>query len=125
MSYQEKANQFHDQGCNCCQAVVMCCAEKFGLTEEQAYRLGAFFGGGFRCEEVCGAVSGAVMGLGLAYGDENNRQCDKSKEFLEAFRKEYGSILCRDLVNPEGMEKKALCPAYIKFAANYLEEDFK
>ena len=125
MSYQEKANQFHDQGCNCCQAVFMACCEKFGITEEQAYRLGAFFGGGFRCEEVCGAVSGAVMGLGLAYGDENNRECGKSKEFLEAFKQEFGSILCRDIIQPEGMEKKAMCPTYIKFAANYLEEEFK
>ena len=63
--------------------------------------------------------------LGLAYGDENNRQCGKSVEFLEAFRKEFGSLLCRELVQPEGQEKKALCPTYIKFAANYLEEDFK
>jgi len=125
MSYQEKASQLHAEGCNCCQSVIMCCAEKFGLTEEQAYRLGAFFGGGFRCEEVCGAVSGAVMGLGLAYGDENNRECGKSKEFLEAFKQEFGSILCRDIIQPEGQEKKALCPTYIKFAANYLEEDFK
>ena len=125
MSYQEKADRLHKEGCNCCQAVIMACSERFGIPEEQAYRLGAFFGGGFRCEEVCGAVSGAIMGLGHAYGDENNRQCGKSVEFLEAFRKEFGSLLCRELVQPEGQEKKALCPAYIKFAANYLEEDFK
>lgn len=125
MSYQEKANQFHDQGCNCCQAVIMACCEKFHLSQEQAYRLGAFFGGGFRCQEVCGAVSGAMMGLGLQYGDEHNRDCGKSQEFLDAFRKEFGSILCRELIQPDGQEKKALCPTYIKFAANYLEEDFK
>ena len=124
MSYQEKATKFHDAGCNCCQAVFMSCSEKFGISEEQAYRLGAFFGGGFRCEEVCGAVSGAMMGLGMAYGDENNRQCGKSKEFLEAFQKEFGSILCRELVQPEGQEKKALCPTYINYAANYLEDEF-
>ena len=125
MSYQEKACQLHKEGCNCCQAVFMVCSEKFGISQEQAYRLGAFFGGGFRCEEVCGAVSGAMMGLGMAYGDENNRECTKSKAFLDAFREAYGSILCRDLVQPAGMEKKAMCPDYIKFAANYLEDEFK
>ena len=125
MSYQERAPQLYASGCNCCQSIIMTFAEKFDLTEELAFRLGAFFGSGFRCEEVCGAVSGAMMGLGMAYGDENNRQCDKSKEFLAAFKQEFGSILCRDLIQPEGQEKKALCPTYIKFAANYLEEDFK
>ena len=65
MDYLEKAAKFHDAGCNCCQAVIMCCAERYGLTEEQAYRLGAFFGGGMRCGEVCGAVSGMMMVYGL------------------------------------------------------------
>ncbi len=122
MSYQEQADQLHDQGCNCCQAVVMCCAERFGLTEEQAYRLGAFFGAGFRSGEVCGAVSGALMGLGLKYGDGNNRQCNKSKEFLHAFREAHGSILCRELLEKN---QKKMCPTFIKFAANYLEEELK
>lgn len=125
MTYAEQANVLHKDGCNCCQSVIMCCAEKYGLTREQAYRLGAFFGAGLRCGEVCGAVSGAVMGLGLAYGDENNRQCEKSKAFLEAFRREFGSVLCRELIQPANMEKKALCPAYIEFSANYLEEECK
>ena len=35
MDYLEKAAKLHDAGCNCCQAVIMCCAERYGLTEEQ------------------------------------------------------------------------------------------
>ena len=122
MSYQEKATQLHEQGCNCCQAVIMSCAEQFGLTEEQAYRLGAFFGAGFRCGEVCGAVSGAMMGLGLKYGDENNRQCGKSKEFLKAFKDAHGSIICHELL---AKNQKKMCPAFINFAVNYLEDELK
>lgn len=121
MSYQEKADQLHQQGCNCCQAVVMSCAEQFDLTEEQAYRLGAFFGSGMRSGEVCGAVSGALMALGLKYGDENNRKCPKSKEFLKAFKAAHGSIVCRELL---ALNQAKMCPTFIKFAANYLEEDF-
>ena len=122
MDYMEKATGFHQSGCNCCQAVVMCCAERFGLTEDQAYRLGAFFGGGLRSGEVCGAVSGALMGLGLIYGDENNRQCGKSKEFLKAFEAEFGAIRCRDILEKH---QKKLCPALINFAAKYLEDELK
>jgi len=122
MKNGEKAVQLHAQGWNCAQAVLASCSEDFGISQEQAYHLAAFFGGGMRCGEVCGACTGALMALGLAYGDENNRQNPKSREFLQAFKEEYGSILCRDIL--EKHEKK-LCPALIKFAANYLEDEFK
>ena len=122
---REIATQNFKSGCNCAQAVLLAFREYTGLDEKTCLRLAAPFGGGLgRQREVCGAVSGAMMGLGMAYGDENNRQCGKSKEFLEAFQKEFGSILCRELVQPEGQEKKALCPTYINYAANYLEDEF-
>ena len=104
MDYLEKATKLHESGCNCCQAVIMCVAEKYGLTEEQAYRLGAFFGGGMRCGEVCGAVTGGLMALGLEYGDENNRQCGASKAFQKAFKDAHGSIICRELLAEEGQQ---------------------
>ena len=122
MEYTEKAAKLHESGCNCCQAVVMCCSEQFGITETQAYALGAFFGGGMRTGEVCGAVSGALMGLGLKYGDEDNRQCGKSKEFLKAFKNAHGSILCRELLEKN---QKKMCPTFINFAAKYLEDELK
>ena len=120
MNQAEKAVQLHAGGCNCCQAVIMSCCEKYGLTKDQAYHLGAFFGGGMRCGEVCGAVSGALMALGLKYGDENNRRCDKSKAFLNAFKAEFGSILCRDIL---ALHEKKLCPTLIHYAAKYLEDE--
>ena len=120
MSYKEKAAALHEGGCNCCQAVIMCCCENYGITEEQAYHLGAFFGSGMRQGHVCGAVSGALMALGLRYGDENNRKCKASKAFLEAFRQEFGSVVCRELL---AQNKEKRCPILIDFAANYLEEE--
>lgn len=122
MEYATKAAQLHGEGCNCCQAVIMSYAGEMGLTEDQAYRLGAFFGSGMRRGEVCGAASGALMALGLQYGDENNRQCDKSRAFLDAFQKEFGSILCREILKEH---QKRLCPTLIQFAANYLEDELK
>ena len=80
MSYQEKATELHESGCNCCQAVLGACCEKWNMDPDTAYRLGAFFGGGMRRGEVCGAVTGALMALGLEYGDENNRKSLKSLE---------------------------------------------
>ena len=120
MNCAEKAAKLHENGCNCCQAVIMCFAEQYGITEQQAYALGAFFGGGMRSGEVCGAVSGALMSLGLKYGDENNRQCGKSKEFMKAFKEAYGSVICRELLEKN---QKKMCPTFINFAAKYLEDE--
>ena len=78
MSYQEKATTLHESGSNCCQAVLGACCDHWNMDEDTAYRLGAFFGGGMRRGEVCGAVTGALMALGLEYGDENNRKSTKS-----------------------------------------------
>ena len=63
MSYQEKATELHESGCNCCQAVLIPFAAECGLTEEQAFRLGSHFGAGMRCGSTCGALTGALMAL--------------------------------------------------------------
>ena len=65
---------------------------------------------------------GALMALGLQYGDENNRQCDRSKVFLKAFEQQFGSLLCRELL---AKHQKKMCPTLIEYCANYLEEEFK
>ena len=62
------------------------------------------------------------MALGLAYGDENNRQSTKSQEFLKAFKEEFGTLLCREIL---AKHEKKMCPAMIRFAAKYLEDEFK
>lgn len=124
MTYAQKATALHESGSNCCQSVLEASCPEFGMEQETAYRLGAFFGGGMRRGEVCGAVTGALMALGLKYGDENNRKSTKSIEFLRAFQQEYGALRCKELIGEDGMKKKELCPLLIKFCANYLEEEF-
>lgn len=124
MTFKEKATKYHEAGWNCCQAVLGSSCERFHMDEETAYRLGAFFGGGMRRGEVCGAVTGALMALGMEYGDENNRKSTKSLEFFKAFREEYGAILCKELI-PEDGKKKELCPYLIEYCAEYLEKEFQ
>lgn len=124
MSYQEKATTLHESGSNCCQAVLGACCDHWNMDEDTAYRLGAFFGGGMRRGEVCGAVTGALMALGLEYGDGNNRKSTKSLEFMKAFREQYGSLLCKELLGEDGKKKKELCPVLIRFCAEYLEKEF-
>ncbi|MBQ5441600.1 MAG: C_GCAxxG_C_C family protein, partial [Firmicutes bacterium] len=42
-------------------------AKECSITEEEAFKLGSCFGSGMRKGQVCGAVTGALMVLGLLY----------------------------------------------------------
>lgn len=55
--------------------------------------------------EVCGACTGALMALGLKYGqseiedlDSRVKTNDVAVEFLERFQEENGSYMCRELL---------------------------
>ena len=56
------------QSYNCAQVVIAALAEELGISEEAAFGFAAGFGGGLRVGDVCGAASGAVMAIGLRYG---------------------------------------------------------
>lgn len=57
------------EGINCCMQVLGELGPRLGLDQKTAYRLGAAFGGGMEQGGPCGAVSGALMALGLACGN--------------------------------------------------------
>lgn len=112
----EKAKTLFEQKYHCSQAVLAAFAEELGLTEKQALKLGACFGGGMCKGEVCGACTGALMALGLKYGqceiddfDSRAKTNEVTVKFLEAFREKNGSYICKellgcDLATPEGKE---------------------
>ena len=132
---EEKAVELFKNGYNCAQAVIGVFCEENGLDKDIALRLANGFGGGVRCGEICGAVSGAIMAIGLRCGfyiEKDFAQkgyCnEKSYEFIENFKEEYGSILCRDLLcvdikcpgdhaKPDAVEAfKVICPKLVATA---------
>lgn len=101
----ENAVELFNKGLNCSQSVFAFFSEDYGLNREFALKIGCGFGGGVRSGEICGAVSGAVMVIGLKYGNgciedmESKANCySKTSEFLDKFRERNGSIVCRDLL---------------------------
>lgn len=105
MTKCEKAKELFSKGFNCSQSVFTAFAEKYGLPQETALKIACGFGSGMRNGEVCGAVSGAVMVIGLKYGqsiatdNESKSLCySKTVEFTKAFRERNSSIICRDLL---------------------------
>ena len=142
MSKADKAKELFECGCNCCQAVFCAFLEETNLTEEEAMRLSAGFGGGMgRMREVCGAVSGSFMILGLTekYTDPADSEGKmalyaKVREIADKFKAENGSIICRELLeginaapggNPETRSpeyyKKRPCGDIVKSAADIVD----
>ena len=109
MSKREKAMKLFLDGYNCSQAVLGAFCEELGIEFETAMKLAASFGGGMgRLREVCGAVSGMFMVAGLKSGYTSPTDKDAKTEhykliqhLAEEFKKKNGSIICRELLDPE------------------------
>ena len=112
MSYAETARDVFMDGYGCAQAVFTAFAPLTGIEEKQALRIAMGLGGGVgRMREVCGAVSGAAMVLGALYGGDDARDkaaaYAKVRQFADAFRKQHGSIVCRELLQKKKDEKES------------------
>jgi C_GCAxxG_C_C family probable redox protein len=102
----ELAEATFKQGFNCAQSVLFTYAGELGLPEEAALKIATGFGAGMgRTQEVCGAVSGALMVIGMLYGRGKNDGREKTpdtylkvQQFIDAFNKVHGTIICRDLL---------------------------
>lgn len=99
----ETAVERFDNGHSCSQAVFTALAEPMGLDYETALKIASGFGGGMgRMGATCGAVTGALMALGLKFGgidpDAKEETCRLVNRFAEAFRQRHGTLECRDLI---------------------------
>ncbi|MBP9989381.1 MAG: C_GCAxxG_C_C family protein [Ruminococcus sp.] len=100
------AVELFKEGYNCSQSVFAAYADLFGLSRELALKVSAGLGGGVgRSREVCGAVSGAAMLIGLKYGatdsaDKSGKKLcyEKVQEYIAEFKKQNPSIVCRELM---------------------------
>ena len=141
MNHVNKAEKYFCSNFNCSQAVFTTFATELGMDEELALKISTQFGGGARKGEMCGAVSGALMALGLKYGhcnsedmEEKGRAYKISEDFMNRFIAEKGTVVCRellgyDLSKTEDMEKikewnlfKTTCPEMIRCATEIVDE---
>jgi len=141
MEKVERAVWYFEQGFNCAQAVVGAYCEQFGLKQKAGFKLACGFGGGMRMSQTCGAVTGALMVLGLKYGQseaEDRRAKEKTyelvRQFVEKFESRNGSVVCKELLGcdistAEGMKTAragdlfvSFCPQMVRDAAEILEQ---
>jgi C_GCAxxG_C_C family probable redox protein len=134
-------NKFKEGYC-CAQSVLFSYAEQLGISEDHALRLANGFGAGMgRRQEVCGAVTGAIIVLGLIYGrgvsdgkDKHEYTYAKVKELIEKFEAQHGTVICKkllddcDLNTPTGQDHFKSenminqCYGYVDATVKILEE---
>ena len=132
-------NRFEETDFSCSQSVFSTLAPELGIDEESALKIASAFGGGMmRHGEVCGAVTGALMTLGLKFSSDNPDSEEKvreaSQELMRQFKEKNGSLLCKELLGyhliiPEEGEKAkesgvfdTLCPLLVHHATELAEE---
>lgn len=143
--YEEKAAGYFYSGLNCAQATALAFAKELGLDEIEVQNAMAGFGGGFSGRrENCGAISALVYIAGLQegnYNPNNNQEktafYEKVRNAIEAFEKEFGTVVCKDLLEKYDVQVKTdpqerneayyrsrPCDRFIKKAASIIAKDF-
>ena len=103
MTREEKAEALFASGLNCAQSVFGAFADEFGMDADLAARVSCGLGGGVgRLREVCGAVTGGALVLGMRHGPDKTAVYPRVQDFAAAFRREAGSIVCRELLEGTG-----------------------
>lgn len=144
MNKKEESLKIFSNRFNCCQSVISVFNDELGLNKDIALKISSGFGGGLTKGEVCGAVSGAIMVLGLKYGhfiegdmDSKAKMKSYTKEFIRRFEEKNNSIICKKLLGYDLSSEKEyliikdkelfdrLCPKYIEDSIEILEEILK
>jgi C_GCAxxG_C_C family probable redox protein len=141
----DRAESLFREGFACSQAVLMAFAPGLGLDERQAALVASAFGGGMaRHGWTCGALTGALMALGLHRGHtaaEDTATKDalyaRVQALVARFEAQHGSTACRQLTGAnmlDAAERQAasdrgvfttLCPQLVRTAATLVAEELR
>jgi C_GCAxxG_C_C family probable redox protein len=142
MTKPDEAADCFKAGFTCSSAVFSAFSDELGLDAETARKCSCGFGAGIsKTGNICGAVSGAILVIGLKYG--KTKQGDDAatektrglvREIIQKFRERHGSVNCTELLgynlsNPDEYEKARVkklfvtkCPELVRDAAAILEK---
>ncbi|NCA86094.1 MAG: C_GCAxxG_C_C family protein [Clostridia bacterium] len=121
MTTAEKCNYARHQFAgelNCAQSVLSAYADEVSLSREELERMGAALGGGMGEGEVCGAVSAALLLLGLKLGHTQHTPGNKADiqaaadDFRKQFLEKFNSLRCKELIGLQIKNPPELQQAY-------------
>ncbi len=138
---KEEIGDLFKRGVDCSQMVVEKFSDELGIPREEAFKAAAAFGGGLGIGETCGAVVGAMIVLGLKYGNTGADQLEqknilnaKRSEFIEKFKAKHKSCSCRELLGYDFSKEDEVakifeenllfdfCPNVVQAAIDVLDE---
>lgn len=142
MNRIEQATSCFQEGFSCSQAVLSTYSKRFGLNRKKALKIAQAFGGGIaQTGQICGAVSGAFMVIGLKHGrikaedlEAKEKTYEITRKFMDKFKSQNGSIICKELLGydistPEGMKLseeqnlfETICPKFVQSAVEILDQ---
>ncbi len=140
MDKVERAVDLFSGGMICAQAMLTVYGEAHGLDADVAAKLGRPLAGGMgRSGRTCGALTSAVLLLGLSKDDPDETEARKAcfhhvQQLLHRFTLRHGTTECSELLGadwntPEGLRRiqnenlvRTRCPAFVRDAASILEQ---
>ena len=112
---------FQEQKAQCAQAIFAAYGEQLGLGKvdfDTCMKIAAAFSGGIvRTGNICGALNGALMAIGLKYNDANKAN-EVGVQLLDEFKSLNGSIICRELIKQDLITEENLKQAFENGAFN-------
>ncbi|HPR64116.1 MAG TPA: C-GCAxxG-C-C family protein [Thermoanaerobaculia bacterium] len=142
MSREEQAVMRFNEGFSCAQAVFSVFTDPEEIDPAVVMKIASAFGGGMgRMGETCGAVTGALMALGIQGGPSIQEDIEakeitysRVQSLAERFRALHGTLECKNLLGcslltPEGREEadrrnlhETLCTKLVRDAVRIVEE---
>jgi C_GCAxxG_C_C family probable redox protein len=113
----EEVKSSFEQRDNCAQAIFSVYGHHLGVDHNTCLKIASVFGGGInRTGNMCGAVTGALMAIGVKYADLETKDPSKSyeaaNEFIKKFTDINGTTICRKLINHDLITSEDLDQAY-------------
>jgi len=133
----EIANKLFSSGFNCAESALLTVCEVLELKSDIVPKIATGFGGGVsRLGSICGALSGAIMAMGMVEGRNDPADSDaklnlykKAMVLIDAFNAEFKNTDCReltgcDMLTEAGQKKfenekihEKICSKFVEFAA--------
>jgi C_GCAxxG_C_C family probable redox protein len=135
MTRTDTALSLFSEGYNCAQAILAAFAPEGAADREVYLKISSAFGSGIASTgSTCGAVTGALMAIGMNLGPSqkghpihNLKLERKYRKFLKEFNSRHSTTLCNPLRGKDNDGKyrkgeKERCPGFVRTAAEILEE---
>ncbi len=123
---QAAVHQYDQFDKNCAESLLSGMNELYDLgLDDRGLRTASGLGGGMGIGSVCGALTGAILGMGNLFVKERSHESDLMKRvnrrYLALAQERFGSVMCETLKDRHYSEE-AGCVRVVEMGAELAEE---